>query len=434
MKKLFAILVTMCMLLSMANLSLAQETIHLVYWSPETDETSIAVDNAIIDAFEELHPGVEIELQHGSLSDILAKISAMAMAGTAPDIAFFSPRYIAAMVEEGHLLELTDLFNEIGDIPASYVTPTGSDAIYDIPCVMDSICLVYRTDLFEAAGLTPPTTWEEWLACAEKLTQDTNGDGVNDTFGMTMMGGIPDNYFGFTPYLWANGADFFDAQNNVAIDSPAAIEALTFAKNLAQFCPPGMENVNYADTLVMFANGQTAMCVGPGRVLINIKNYKPELLDVVDIVPIPAGPSGDQPLAKVSLNDFVVFNSTEHPELCKEFIKFYMSDAQYQLFLTESAPGHMLPTRTAYLEDESYLSSPDIVDIADLVKKSLDYSFTYGSDYVLRNDGVYNPNLSEALASAVMTQQINKMYLGEVTPEEAAKAIAETWRDDFGIN
>lgn len=95
------------------------------------------------------------------------------------------------MVEEGHLLELTDLFNEIGDIPASYVTPTGSDAIYDIPCVMDSICLVYRTDLFEAAGLTPPTTWEEWLACAEKLTQDTNGDGVNDTFGMTMMGGIP---------------------------------------------------------------------------------------------------------------------------------------------------------------------------------------------------------------------------------------------------
>lgn len=53
---------------------------------------------------------------------------------------------------------------------------------------------------------------------------------------------------------------------------------------------------------------------------------------------------------------------------------------------------------------------------------------------MLRNDGVYNPNLSEALASAVMTQQINKMYLGEVTPEEAAKAIAETWRDDFGIN
>lgn len=39
MKKLFAILVTMCMLLSMANLSLAQETIHLAYWSPETDET-----------------------------------------------------------------------------------------------------------------------------------------------------------------------------------------------------------------------------------------------------------------------------------------------------------------------------------------------------------------------------------------------------------
>ena len=234
MKKLFSIILALVMCLSVLSFAVADEEIKLVYWSPEDDESAIAVDNAIIEKFVAAHPGVSIELQHGSLSDILAKISAMAIAGTTPDFAFFSPRYVAAMVEGGYLEELTDLYKEIGDIPASFVTPTSSEAIYDIPCVMDSICLYYRTDLFEAAGITPPTNWDEWLAAAEKLTQDTDGDGVNDIFGMTLMGGIPDDYFGFTPILWANGAEFFNADGSAAIDSPAAIEALDFAKKLAE--------------------------------------------------------------------------------------------------------------------------------------------------------------------------------------------------------
>ncbi len=434
MKKLFSIILALVMCLSVLSFAVADEEIKLVYWSPEDDESAIAVDNAIIEKFVAAHPGVSIELQHGSLSDILAKISAMAIAGTTPDFAFFSPRYVAAMVEGGYLEELTDLYKEIGDIPASFVTPTSSEAIYDIPCVMDSICLYYRTDLFEAAGITPPTNWDEWLAAAEKLTQDTDGDGVNDIFGMTLMGGIPDDYFGFTPILWANGAEFFNADGSAAIDSPAAIEALDFAKKLAPFCPPGMENVNYSDNLVLFASGKTAMVLAPGRVMLSIEEYSPDLLDKIDMVAVPAGPSGDKPVTKVSINDFVVFNNTKHPELCKEFIKFYMSDESYELFLTNSAPGHMLPTRNAYLEDEAYLNSEKIAYKADKVKKSLGLAFDYGSDYVLRNGGAYNPNLSEGLASTVMAQQINKMYLGEVTAAECAKTIADTWREDFGIN
>jgi ABC-type glycerol-3-phosphate transport system substrate-binding protein len=40
-----------------------------------------------------------------------------------------------------------------------------------------------RKDLFEAAGLEYPKTFEELLVAAEKLTQDTNEDGQIDIYG-----------------------------------------------------------------------------------------------------------------------------------------------------------------------------------------------------------------------------------------------------------
>ena len=43
--------------------------------------------------------------------------------------------------------------------------------------------MFYRTDLFEKAGLKPPTTVEEFVRVAKSLTADTNGDGKIDQWG-----------------------------------------------------------------------------------------------------------------------------------------------------------------------------------------------------------------------------------------------------------
>ena len=49
--------------------------------------------------------------------------------------------------------------------------------------VRSSDCLIYRTDLFEAAGYSAPfKSWDEFIEACQAVTQDTDGDGVTDVW------------------------------------------------------------------------------------------------------------------------------------------------------------------------------------------------------------------------------------------------------------
>ncbi|MEH2282622.1 MAG: extracellular solute-binding protein [Nostoc sp.] len=50
---------------------------------------------------------------------------------------------------------------------------------YAIPLDGDFHIIYYRTDLLKEAGLTPPGTWDEYLAIAKRFHgKDLNGDGT----------------------------------------------------------------------------------------------------------------------------------------------------------------------------------------------------------------------------------------------------------------
>jgi len=433
MKK-FLIMIISITLISISVLCLQgfANTISISYLTPETDPKSMAVDNDIIKRFEEIHPGVKVNIQHANLQDVLPKLAAQLRAGTAPDVAFFSPRMVPGLVEQGFLLPLGDLFEDIGDIPRKFVTPTLDHKIYDIPIHMESRVLYYRKDRFEKAGIKPPTTFDEWLKAADALTVVNEGDGKIDQYGIGIYGGMPSNYFQFSSMLWANGAELFDENNNVVIDSPEAIEALEFWGKLAKFAPPGVVNTKNTELTMQFCEGVISMVRFPGRLLTNIDRYNPELASKIDIVPTPFGPSGNAPLVHACINSFIVFSGTKYPEISKEFIKFYMSGEQYLEYLTTAAPGHALPIRSSWLDNPEYFEFPAIKKHADIIRKSMELANKYGTDFQLRHDTV-NPYLGEALSMPVLSTELNKFLAGHVTAEQALKKIANNWRKRFGI-
>jgi len=56
--------------------------------------------------------------------------------------------------------------------------------------------MFYNKKLFDQAGISYPSgdwTWEDFLAIAQKLTRDLDGDGATDQFGAAFS-----NYF----YFW----------------------------------------------------------------------------------------------------------------------------------------------------------------------------------------------------------------------------------------
>jgi len=430
MKK-FLIMIISITLISISVLCLQgfANTVSITYLTPETDPTSVAVDNKIIKRFEEIHPDVKVNIQHANLQEVLPKLAAQLRAGTAPDVAFFSPRMVPGLVEQGFLLPLGDLFEDIGDIPRKFVTPTLDHKIYDIPIHMESQVMYYRKDRFEKAGIKPPTTFDEWLKAADALTVDTDGDGKIDQYGVSIEG---EDGGSFANILWANGGEFFDENNNVVIDSPQAIEALEFWGKLAKFAPPGVVNTGTPEATMQFCGGQTSMVRFPGRLLTNIDRYSPELASKIDIIPGPFGPSGNAPLVHAFVNDFIVFSGTKYPEICKEFIKFYMSGEQYFEYLTVSTPGHALPIRSSWIDNPEYFEFATIKKHKDIIRKSIELATKYGTDFHLRYDTV-NPYLGEALSMPALTTEISKFLIGEITAEQALKKVANSWRKSFGI-
>jgi multiple sugar transport system substrate-binding protein len=123
--------------------------------------------------------------------------------------------------------------------------------------------------------LRVPVTWDEYLETASFFTKQLKSDKVYGT------------QFGSEPAVsWAYwmdvagsmGVRYFDEQMKPQINSPAGVKALDILVKLAQFGPPGMDNMTNADTIANWQNGRIAQCVWWDDLAEYKSVLKPELV------------------------------------------------------------------------------------------------------------------------------------------------------------
>jgi multiple sugar transport system substrate-binding protein len=172
------------------------------------------------------------------------------------------------------------------------------DDIYGIPGLHSgSVIYFYRKDLFDAAGLKPATTWDEFKAAAEKLhTADVAGCsfiGAND-FSLAAVDW-------FTRFITTGGKlmtgspQTKDFKPNV--NSPEGIRALQMLIDLLPFAPANVTKYGFAENVDGFSSGKIAQMIfwstiaGP---IFNPENSK--VADKTGTGPVPADP-GQTPRA-----------------------------------------------------------------------------------------------------------------------------------------
>jgi uncharacterized protein (TIRG00374 family) len=86
----------------------------------------------------------------------------------------------------------------------------------------------YRTDLLEAAGFSPPQTYDELVEIAQAITAE------NPDLSGFVWAGIKDEQLVMTwaEFLLGFGGQYFDDAGQCAMNSPEGVEALTFMVNL----------------------------------------------------------------------------------------------------------------------------------------------------------------------------------------------------------
>ncbi len=180
------------------------------------DPAELAAYQGLVAAFEAEHPAIDIELVHiPSLIDYQARLGADLAAGSQADVVLINYRRYAPLAARGVLeplapyLRSSEVIAEVDFFPQAIEPFRWRGQLMCIPQNISSLVVYYNRDLFDAAGLEYPAddwTWDEFLAAAQALTLDLDGDGITDQYGL----GTDASLYRVAPFIWQNGGELVD--------------------------------------------------------------------------------------------------------------------------------------------------------------------------------------------------------------------------------
>jgi multiple sugar transport system substrate-binding protein len=199
--------------------------------------------------------GVKIVHQQVPRAQFMPKLLQQASSRTLPDLALIDNPDLQQLAATGGLVSLSQAgLSTQGLYPSIVAAGSYQGQTYGIAPGVNGLALFYNKDMFSAAGLTPPTTWDELTADAKALTKGSR-------YGIAFSAvGTEEGSFQFEPFFWTAGASLKN------LGSPEAVKALTLWKTLVSDGSASKSVVTWtqADINDQFAAGNVAMMVnGP---------------------------------------------------------------------------------------------------------------------------------------------------------------------------
>ncbi|WP_432482497.1 ABC transporter substrate-binding protein [Kineococcus esterisolvens] len=234
---------------------------HLVVWFPGTNQTEIdLVTQEIVPAFED-RTGATVDVTYLDWGDMSTKLNAAFAAGTAPDVFGHGPAAVADFVVNERLEDLGPYLErldaaDLEDLDAALPGGRVDGTQYLVPLSIQGSLVTYRAGDFREAGLdpdAPPSTWEELLEVARRLTV-RDGSGATTRSGLLLMSDAIGRQQSFAALLASAGGEQVSGSSpaTAEFDSPAGVTALDYFTSLFQGDPAVSADLgqNYSDSPV----------------------------------------------------------------------------------------------------------------------------------------------------------------------------------------
>lgn len=306
------------------------------YWDAPSGNCYAVIDAAIAQ-FEAEHPGVRVEYTSGILKrDYSEWLSDQLIQGKEPDVYMVLPEDFGMLCGLNALKPLNDLVERDTGVssddfyPAALESGSTDGVLYALPYECVPTLMFANKTLLARAGIQvtgKDWTWDSFYDICQKLTCDTDGDGITDQFGS----------YGYTwqDALVSNGAMLFAKDGRQCqIAAPQAVEAIAFVQRLSAL---------YQDCDV------TAKDFDQGRVAFrpflfsDYRTYRPYPWRIKkysgfewDCIQMPRGPAG---ISSSELSTVMIGISarTGKQQLAWEFLKaLTCSDATQKMLYTDS--------------------------------------------------------------------------------------------------
>lgn len=367
---------------------------RITVWTGDTLPDRVAATQAIITEFT-AKTGIQVELVGVDEDQFNQTLTSAAAAGELPDVIGSQPlasiRTLATndLVDTAATAAVVEALNaETFDQRALELTRDG-DAQLAVPSDAWSQLLYYRRDLFDAAGLPAPTSYEAVLNAARTL----NREGLAGFVGATAAGDAFTQQT-FEHVALANGCELVDQAGAITIASPPCVDAFAFYRDLiADYSVPGAQDVD--SVRATYFAGQAAMAIWSTYLLDEMAGLRKDALPScpecaadptflatnTGIAPALLGPDGTQPaqFGEVSSWAIPVESSAESAQ---QFVQYMLSDG-YVPWLAITPEGKF-PLRTG--------PTPGSTEYVDIWK-----TLPVGVDSEAPLAQVYPPEVLEAL-------------------------------------
>ncbi len=201
-----------------------------------------------------------------------------------------------------------------------------------IPYSADAYGLIYRTDIFEEAGISADwETWDEFIAALDALEMHLEGSD------------IAPNVFAFgaaeqTPAIFLGMYDGYlvDSDGNYGLDNDKAVAALNQMKSLLGYNPEGATGLSIDEANSVFLNGNAATMICWVS-FVRASAQDPDSSLVVDNWATAPFPGPGFPF--LSAWNLFISGFSENPEAAWEWIKYYITEEEAKRRFVELGVG-----------------------------------------------------------------------------------------------
>ena len=381
-----------------------EEEVTITFWhtySENSSENDMLV-NILIPIFEEQHPNITVETLIVPWEDFRSKIYTSIAGGVAPDLARVDIIWVPEFAEMGALVALDESMSDFSSFseqvfPGPLSTNAWMGHYYGLPLDTNTKAWFYNKAMYDAAGIVPPTTFDEMLTQCEAI-KAVYPDGyyfaTDGTFSWVTL-----------PWIWSFGGSITDEEITTAtgyLNSPETVAAYEYLLQLYNNgCIAPVIMGNGIDVFTGYAQDSYASIDNGPWTFPIIESQFPD--KEISVSAFPAGAGGS--INVVGGEDVVLFEQSENKEAAQEFMRFLLSE-EYQLKMAEVGQIPVLKdiVNSEYFQNHPYYSV-FLEQLATSKSRTahpkwelMDEIITNAGQFILRGEKTVQEALDEAAA------------------------------------
>ncbi|WP_027054832.1 extracellular solute-binding protein [Mesorhizobium erdmanii] len=273
--------------------------------------------------------------------------------------------------------------------------------VYSLPFASQTLGLFINKDVFAKAGLTPPTTWDEFITVSKALKEKgiyPLANGMGTSWFNEMFVAIFTN-----PFL---GHDFVSdlTSGKTTFKDPRYVAALGKLLELRDYMPPGFEGIDYDTAGQLFISGKAAMLAGGSFDIASYRTQNPAIN--MDFVAPPMAKAGDVPQVTKFFDGGYAVNAKSANKAAALKLVNWMGTKEFGDKFS-ALLGNISPIKGVVIKDEL------LAHVAKL------------NETAMPHINVVYFRFEKPTGSELLQGDITKMMSGSITPDQLAADLTD---------